>query len=399
MKEKIKLGLIGLGCRGMEVLENVILLMEDIEVVAVCDVYQDRCENAAKMLKEKASTDVKSYLDYNELLTSAKPDAVYIATSWQTHMQIAIAAMNAGVAAASEVSGAFSVDESWELVKTWEKTKTPCMLMENCCYGQDEMMVMNMAKLGVFGEIVHCGGSYCHDLRHEVSFGRDNRHYRLDNYMLRNCENYPTHEFGPIAQILGINRGNKMLTLSSFASKSAGLHSYIKEHRPDDAALLDYQFAQGDVITTVIKCAGGQTIVLTLDTTLPRAYSRGLKIQGTKGLFMEDNRSIFIDGVHNKYDAEWKKQFNNVDEFREEYDHPVWKKFTQEEIKGGHGGMDWLEFKEFIEALKNDQPMPIDVYDMASWAIISLLSEESIALGGQPVTVPDFTNGKWLTRR
>ncbi len=399
MKKQLKIGIIGVGGRGTAILEQVILPMEDINVIAVCDCYEDRCLNAIKLINEKNGNDAKMFLDYKELLQLKELDAIYIATSWQTHLEIAIAGMNAGISVASDVSGAYSLEECWELVKTSERTGVPCMLMENCCYGRDEMMVMNMVKQGVFGDVIHCGGGYHHDLREEISFGRENRHYRLDNYMNHNCENYPTHELGPIAQVLNINRSNRMLSLTSTASKSAGLHQYILDKKPDDNALNSWEFAQGDVVTTVIKCALGQTITLTLDTTLPRAYSRGFKVQGTKGMYMEDNRSIFIDGEHNKYDFNWKDQWNNVENYREKYDHPMWKKYLAEGVKGGHDGMDWLVFTEFFNAIKNDKPLPIDIYDMASWLIISLLSEQSIAMGGQPVSIPDFTNGKWLTRK
>ena len=398
MKKIFNIGVIGLGCRGISVMKDVLLEMDNVNVVAVCDVYEDRCETASALVKERNDNTPVAFTDYHKMLENSKLDAVFIATSWQTHIEIAIAAMECGVPVASEVSAAFSVQECWDLVKTYERTKTPLMMMENCCYGRDEMMVMNMVKQGILGEIIHCAGGYHHDLRDEVCFGKEKRHYRLDHYMRRNCENYPTHELGPIAQILNINRGNRMLTVNSISSKSAGLQQFVQEKKADDTTLMNYPFAQGDVITTVIKCAGGQTITITLDTTLPRAYSRGFKVQGTKGMFMEDNRSIFLDGVHNEFDFKWKEQFNNVDTYREEYDHPVWKEYETEGVKKGHDGMDWLEFAAFFDALEHDKPMPIDIYDMASWLIISLLSEESIAMGGHPVPVPDFTNGKWLTR-
>ena len=146
------------------------------------------------------------------------------------------------------------------------------------------MMAMNMVKQGLFGEIVHCSGGYCHDLRDEIAFGKEKRHYRLRNYLARNCENYPTHELGPIARVLDINRGNRMVSLSSTASGSAGLHEFILKNKPDDAELRDAEFAQGDIVTTVIKCERGETIVLTLDTTLPRSYDRAFTIRGTAKL-------------------------------------------------------------------------------------------------------------------
>lgn len=393
-----KISIIGLGCRGQELMSSVFMPMKNVMVTSVCDVYEDRCLKAVEKIKKENGNSAAYYLDYKELLAKEKPDAVYIATSWQTHFEIALDALKAGVPAACEVSPAFSMDECWELVKVQEATKTPLMFMENCCYGRDEMMVMNMIEKGVFGEIVHCDGAYAHDLRKEVAFGRENRHYRLDNYIHRNCENYPTHELGPIAQIMGVNRGNRIVSVASFSSRAKGLEAYIRSNPEADKSLLKKGFNQGDIITTVITCANGETIRITLDTTLPRAYSRGFTVHGTKALFTEDNMSLFIDGVHNQYDFDWKSQYNNVERYREQYEHPVWDKFLHDGVQGGHGGMDWLEFEDFFRHLESGEPMPVDVYDMAVWTAVSLLSEESIRLGGMPQAMPDFTCGKWMTR-
>jgi len=307
-------------------------------------------------------------------------------------------ARRAGKYTAVEVAGAYSVEDCWKLVRTHEETGVPCMMLENCCFGRDELMVLNMVRRGLFGEVVHCQGGYRHDLREEVSTGREMRHYRFRNYLYRNCENYPTHELGPIANVLDINRGNRMLTLVSVASKAAGLHEYLlREKGPDyDAAKMN--FAQGDVVTTIIKCARGETICLTLDTTLPRAYSRGFHVQGTKGMYMEDNKSVFLDGKDNEYDFKWNERWNSAEEYREQYDHPVWKKYLAEGVRGGHDGMDWLVFRSFFDAAKAGAPAPIDVYDAAAWMSISCLSEQSVAMGGAPVPIPDFTNGKWMER-
>lgn len=395
--KKFSVAVIGLGCRGAEVMKSVLLPMECTNISSVCDVYEDRCLNAVELVKEKNGNTPNWYTDYRELFRKEKPDAVYIATSWQTHFEIAMFALEAGVAVACEVSPGFAMDECWQLVKTWETTQTPLMLMENCCYGRDEMMVMNMIQKGVFGEIVHCDGAYAHDLREEVSYGEKNRHYRLDNYRTRNCENYPTHELGPIAQILGINRGNRILTVSSVSSRAAGLQEYISSH--PDCGQTGVRFNQGDVITTLLRCANGETVRITLDTTLPRPYSRGFTVHGTKAIFTEDNGSLFLDGVHNKYDFKWKEQWGNVEQYRDEYEHPVWDSFLHDGVRGGHGGMDWLEFEDFFRHLESGEPMPIDVYDMAVWTAVSILSEESITLGGQPLAMPDFTRGKWMTRK
>ena len=398
MGKKIRVGQIGLGGRGFGLLQNVILLQEDVEVVAVCDLYEDRTQAAAQAIKEKQGHDPVMTANYHDIIAMENVDAVVVTAAWECHIDPAIEAMRAGKYVGVEVGGAYSVEDCWRLVRTYEETGVPCMLLENCCYGREELLVMNMVKKGLFGEIVHCQGGYRHDLRHEITNGRENRHYRLRNYMNRNCENYPTHELGPIAKILGINRGNRMVSLNAVASKAAGLHEYILKEKGPDYDLANTIFAQGDVVTTIIKCAHGQTISLTLDTTLPRAYSRGFHIQGTKGMYMEDNRSIFLDDVHNQYDFEWKKQWDNVEEYFQEHEHPIWKKYQEDGLVGGHGGMDGLVFGAFFDAVRNKKQVPIDVYDMAAWMSITALSEESIAKGGAPVAIPDFTNGRWTHR-
>ncbi len=398
MIDKIRVGMIGLGARGMGLLKGIILHMEDVEVVAVCDLYQDRCDQAADSVAEKGTARPLVTRDYREVMALGNIDAVVIGASWADHTEIAIAAMEAGIYAACEVGGAYSIQECWKLVEAYERTRVPCMIMENCCYGRDEMMVLNMVKQGVLGEIVHCEGGYLHDLREEIAFGKENRHYRLSNYIHRNCENYPTHEIGPIAKVLDINRGNRMVSLVSMASKAKGMQAYIRKEKREDAELAQTEFMQGDIVTTIIKCAHGETITITLDTTLPRYYSRGFKVQGTQGMYSEDNHSIYLDGVHDAFHMGWKEQWGNVEQFRERYDHPLWKKYIAEGVKGGHDGMDWLVFSDFFESVKNGSETPLDVYDMAAWMSISALSEESIALGGHPVAIPDFTNGKWMTR-
>jgi predicted dehydrogenase len=396
MKDIVKVGVIGLGARGMSLLSSILLQMNDVKVVAVCDKYEDRCEAAAEKVEAAYGERPTWTTDYKRIMEMAEVDAVVISASWTEHVNMAIAAMEAGKYAACEVGGAYSVQECWRLVETYERTNVPCMLMENCCYGRDEMMVMNIVKQGMFGEIVHASGGYHHDLREEIASGIENRHYRLANYLKRNCENYPTHELGPIAQVLGINRGNRLLSLVSMSSKSSGMKDYLRRVKPEASHLIDAEFMQGDVVTTIMKCALGQTITLTLDTTLPRAYSRGFTIRGTRGMYAEDTRSLYLDGQHDHDDP--VKLWGNTEQYRDQFEHPLWKTYLEEGIKGGHDGMDWLVFSGFFDAVKKGVQTPIDIYDMAAWMCISTLSEDSIALGGHPVAIPDFTNGNWIQR-
>lgn len=397
--KNLKVGIIGLGNRGYWLMKDVILLMPGIKVTAVCDVYEDRNEKAAALTEELCGHRPAMETDYKKLIARDDVDIVVITCAWEGHVQIAIEAMEAGKAVGMEVGGAYSIKQCWDLVDTYEKTKTPFMFLENCCYGRRELMALNMVQHGLFGDVVHCRGAYMHDLREEVSKGEENRHYRLRNYIHRNCENYPTHELGPIAKILQINHGNRMLSLTSMSSKASGLHEYIKDRMPDNNTLSHTTFAQGDVVNTMIKCAGGETILLTLNTTLPRFYSRDFTVCGTKGMYEEENDSVYLDKKYTlEEEMEWKKFWGNAKEYEEEYDHPIWKKFLNDGVHGGHGGMDWLVFEAFFDSIRNNTLCPIDVYDAASWMCITALSEESIALGGQPVAVPDFTNGAWTSR-
>lgn len=391
--DKIKLGIIGLGQRGSGLL-NEITQMDDIEIYAVCDSYKDRTEDAFKVIKEKCGNEPVMTQDYRDILKMPEIKAVLISAAWEAHADLAIASMRAGKWTALEVGGAYDISDCHKLVDTYEETKTPFMFLENCCYGRRELMCLNMAKSGVFGEIVHCDGAYMHDLREEVSSGAERRHYRLQNYIHRNCENYPTHELGPIAKLLNINNGNRMLSLASFASKSAGLHDYVLDKCGSDDSLAAVDFRQGDVITTIIKCAGGETILLSLNTTLPHPYSRNFNVHGTHAYYAENNDSIFFNG--DEGEGDWKPNWGNADKLSEQYDHPLWKEYLNDGVHSGHGGMDWLVLRAFFESVKENKLPPINVYDAAAWMSISALSEQSIAIGGAPVPIPDFTRGKWI---
>lgn len=397
---KFRVAVIGLGNRGSSILSNVLLKTERADIVAVCDEYADRVEQAIAAVKERRGNEPVGFTDYKQLFEKVQLDAVYVATSWETHTEISVYALRKGVPTAMEVGGAYTINELWELVKAYEETKTPFMFMENCCFNDREMLVANMAKAGVFGKIVHAEGAYGHDLREEIASGKQKRHYRLRNYLNRNCENYPTHELGPISKILKINEGNCFVSLVSVASCSAGMEGYVTLHSDEYPELAGKKFNQGDIVTTVITCAGGETIMLRLDTTLPRYYSRRLSLRGTKGFYEMDLNGVFIDGMpepggFSKPQLSAQSIMNNLTEYENEYLPDMWKNMTEEQRKSGHGGMDYFEFKEFFDALEQNKEMPISVYDAAAWMAVTVLSEQSVAQNGAPQLFPDFTNGRW----
>lgn len=405
MNDTINLAVIGLGVRGYGVIKDVILKMPDVSIVSVCDIYEDRVQKAVSLVAAHQDAAPQGFTDYKEALSVENIDGVLIITSWQMHDEITFYAMEKGIPVGCEVAGAFSLNDCFELVKIHHKTKTPYMMLENCCYGKEELMITAMVRQGLFGEVVHCSGSYSHDLRPEVAWGIENRHYRFANYKYRNCENYPSHELGPIAKLLNINRGNRIVSVTSVASKAAGLDEYIRQQseiRPIPEYLKNIKFAQGDIVSTILKCAGGETILLRLDTTLPRFYSRDFTVRGTKGMYEQATNSIYFPGTIEEYFEPvktYEKIINNAVEYEEKYLPALWRNITAEEQAAGHGGMDCFVYRAFLDAVKNKTDMPIDVYDAATWLAVTALSEQSIAAGGETQYMPDFTHGMWLTAK
>lgn len=395
MKEKVKIAYLGLGRRGYGVLEKCFAEMADVEITVLCDPYEPALQKGAELLAEKKRPQPTLTTDYEEAIHHPEVDAVVIMTGWHEHAMLAEKSVLAGKYTAVEVGCAFDLQECFRLVEAYEKTKAPLMMLENCCYGRREMMALILVKQGLLGEVVHCAGGYMHELPEMElfkEFNPEHPHYRLDSYIYRNCEQYPTHELGPIAKVLNIHHGNRMMTLSSFASKSRGLKEAARRLLGEDSPYANMEYKQGDIITTVITCANGETIQLTLDTTLPRPYySRGFTVRGTKGMYSEERKSVLLEGMQEPVE-------NNEEEMYAKYDHPLHAEYTALGERGGHGGMDWLVCRAFIESVKNGTNTPIDAYDTALWMSIASLSEKSIARGGMPVDIPDFTNGKWFGR-
>ena len=341
----------------------------------------------------------KGFTDYRKMLEMKELDAVITPSSWTSHVRVCLDSMDAGKYVATEVGGATSVEECWSLVRKYEETKVPCMMLENCCYGREELTILHMIRMGLFGEVVHAEGGYCHDLRSEICMGAEARHYRLENFRHRNGEIYPTHEIGPIAKYLNINRGNRMVSLVAMASKSVGLNDWAKRNRGEDDPLAKARFNEGDIVTTMIRCANGETISLKHGCSLPRPYSRCNVVEGTRGLWMEDKHAISIEGI-TKNQGGWDPEcWEDLDNYYDRYEHPLWVKYRENGIFGGHGGMDGLVLRAFLCAVKKGTQTPIDVYDTAAWMAITPLSEESIAMGSLPVPIPDFTHGDWINPR
>ncbi len=412
MQNKVRLGFIGTGLRGQDHVE-LALRRDDVDIVAICDIQQVMIDatlklftDAKKPMPEVIKGDVHAY---RKLLDRKDVDAVIIATPWEWHFPMAIDALKAGKHVGCEVIAASNLDELWTLVNTVEQTGLQYMMLENVCYRRDVMAIMNMVWKGMFGEMVHLQGGYQHDLR-DVKFndgihpygggvefgakGFSEAQWRTQHSVNENGDLYPTHGIGPIAMLTDINRGNRFTSLVSFASKTRGLHEYIVKLGGENHPNAKVNFKLGDVVTTMIQTAQEETILLQHDTSLPRPYSLGFRVQGTKGLWMDVNQSLYIEGVSKNPDR-WEA----AKPYLEQYDHPLWKKFENDTIGAGHGGMDFFVLHEFVEAIKNNTPTPMDVYDAAAWTAITPLSKDSIAGKGKTMEFPDFTKGLWKSRK
>ncbi|SDD20415.1 Oxidoreductase family, NAD-binding Rossmann fold [Mucilaginibacter pineti] len=407
---KVKLGYIGVGARGMSHISEGVL-RDDVEIVAICDTQERSLKICRDYIAKKGKPAAKEYtggLDaYKRLLDDKTIDAVIIATPWQFHYQQSIDAMKAGKYVGCEVIAGLTVDEHWDIVHTSEKTGIPYMTLENVCYRRDVMAALNMVRQDVFGELVHLEGGYQHNLRN-VLFNDGKRYYgggvefgpnalseaqwRTQFNVDRDGDLYPTHGAGPCMHYANINAGNRFTSISSFSSKARGLAAYVEQLSPGNKnAKINYK--NGDVTTTMINCANGETVLLSHDTHLPRPYSLGFRVQGTKGLWMDVNQSVYIEGKSK--DDEWEPAQTWFDK----YDHPLWKKYEKLAEGAGHGGMDWFVFNGFIEAVKQKKQTPIDVYDSVTMSVIAPLSTKSLKEGNATLEFPDFTKGKWKDRK
>jgi hypothetical protein len=284
-------------------------------------------------------------------------------------------------------------------------------ILENVCYRRDCMAALNMARQGLFGELLHGGCGYQHDLR-DVKFNDGSSYtyqkggelrmgpsafaeaqWRTQHSISRNGDVYPTHGIGPVANCMDINHGNRFLSLSAMATRSRGLHKFIVDNGGENHPLAKVRFNLGDIVTSMIKCANGQTVIVAHDTNSPRPYSLGFRIQGTEGLWMNDGDHVYVEGQSKPH------RWDDSDAWFKKYDHKLWATLDANAREAGHGGMDYVMMYDFIDAIRNKRPVPMDCYDAAAWSAISGLSEMSVARGGAVVDFPDFTRGQWIHRR
>lgn len=407
---KLRVGFIGVGLRGRSNLD-LVLRRNDCVVLCVADPDPKAIASAMKMFDNSGIEKPVAYqagdFDYLNMLDKEKLDAVIISSPWIWHSRQSIASMKRGLYVGCEVSGAFSLDQCWQLVNTHEETGSHFFFLENVCYRRDVMAVLNMVRKNLFGELIHLECGYQHDLRN-VKFNDGKSVYsrgsefgesalseakwRTVHSLHRNGDLYPTHGLGPVMNYIDINRGNRFTHLVSMSTKSRGLQAYLNEIDPTHPnAKLEWKL--GDVVTTLIQSSNGEKVLVSHDTNLPRPYSLAFRVQGTRGLWMDVNKSIHIEGSSEAHRWDDQKQW------LEKYDHPLWKRYENDAAGAGHGGMDWFMINAFVEYAKRKAAPPIDVCDAATMLAITPLSEKSIAMGSAPMPIPDFTNGRWISKK
>ena len=410
-KEILNVGLIGVGLRGTNHLNN-LLSREDCNIIAICDIDEKRISIAQDLITKKGQKKAQVFgkydYDYRNLLALKEIDAIIISTPWLWHTKMSKDSMKAGKYTAVEVSAANTMEECWDLVNVHEETGSHLMILENVNYRRDILAVLNMVKQNVFGELLHFRCGYQHDLRFvkfndgKTPYGKgaefgekgiSESAWRTQHSLLRNADVYPTHGVGPIATMCDINRGNRFVSMTSHATKGVGLNKYIKDVGGKDHPNAKLKFKQGDIITSTIETANGETIIVTHDCNSPRPYSLGFRVQGSEGLWEVDGNRIYIEGKTEK-----SHRWDDATKWLEQYDHPLWKKFGEHAEGAGHGGMDFFVINAFVESAKQNIAPPLDAYDAAAWSAITPLSEVSIANNGEPQDFPDFTRGDWVKR-
>lgn len=402
--EKVRVAMIGVGERGYPHTTQMAVI-PGCEVVAICDVYQDLADKAADYVQKKTGQKPATYCngehDYLRMLKEVKPDAVIISTPWEWHAPMCIDSMKNGAHAFVEVPMAITMKELWDVIDTSEKTQKHCMMMENCNYGREELMFLNMVRQGVIGDLLHGEAAYIHELRGQMkSENRGCGSWRNYHYAGRDGNLYPTHGLGPVAQYMNIARKDDTFNrIVAFGSPSMGRAAYAKKNFPADHKWNKLNYICGDISTSIIKTNMGRTIMVQWDETSPRPYSRHNLIQGTLGTLAgyPTRAAGELISPNGNYHS-WLEGDAALAPLFAKYDHPLYKRIGDLAVKmGGHGGMDFIMLSRMIECLRNGEPLDQNVYEGALWSAVGPLSEKSVAEDGMPQVFPDFTRGDWKT--
>jgi predicted dehydrogenase len=397
-KRNVRLGIVGTGNRGKSLLGS-LLGMEGLEYPALCDINRENLAAAQTMVTRAGHAEPEGYWkteeSFRELMQRDDIDAVIIATPWNWHTPMAVWGMKCGKYVGVEVPAALSLEECWDLVRTHEQTRVPCMMLENWSFRRDNLAVLNMIRAGLLGEIVHCHCAHSHDcIDHWFFDPLGNARWGADYLVKYDRSQYPTHALGPVLSWMDINCGDAFATLTATSTRSLGINAYFARKFGPDHPSARRVYKQGDIVTCMVRTQKGKSIVINYDMQLPRPYDNRWMIQGTLGVYDEDQRSVYLTGQSPKY-HEWEP----FEPYQEKFDHSWWKAMRGAQGEPGHGGTDELELSLLLDAVRTKSRTPIDIYDSVTMSCVIPLSEQSISRGGAPVDCPDFTGGQWRARK
>ena len=398
--DRIRVGVIGVGGRGTSAVHR-LCNVPGVEVTALCELIDERARTAADRMKKNGFKEPKLFVgpeEFKRMCDSGLCDAVHINTNWESHVEIALYAMRAGLHTFVEVPGCRTIDDAWEMVETCEKSRVHCMMLENCCYGDDEMLMIEAARLGILDELCHAEAEYIHETRggdwYQSFHARDVIFSSLEVMINNTGALYPMHALGPLGLSLNINRGDKFDRLVSMGSEGFIWQETAKRKFGPDAPVSRVKFEANDFNNTIISTATGKTILLRQCNNVPGPYSRQYKLYGFKGRLYANPLQVAIEEELGA-GAEWMND-EKLKEFKNRYQSDMWKKWGDLAKKsGGHGGMDYMMDFRWSYCLRNGLPLDMSVYDLAAWSSIIPLSQESVRGGSKPVEIPDFTRGQW----
>lgn len=407
--ETVRVGFIGIGGRGSSHVQR-FSRIEGVEIKALCDLHANRVDKSIKSIQEHIQDDPDAYYgggkEWKKVCERDDIDLIIISTPWKLHAPMAAYAMEQSKHVGVEVPAAISIEECWQLVEISERTQKHCMMLENVNYDSFELLTLNMARQGFFGQIIHGEGAYIHDrVNSDTRWDRDKEdhnqfgfaEWRLQANVNRNGNLYPTHGLGPISNIMDLNYGDQMDYMVSISSDDFTLTDKMEEVAKQDDYFESYAGLnyRGNMNTSIIRTQKGRTIMLQHDVSSPRPYSRIHLISGTHGVARKYPLPGRIANSHEGWLSEAK-----LNALKEKYTPNIITKVSSKAQQiGGHGGMDTVMTWRMIDCLRNGLPLDMDVYDAALLSAVGPLSEWSVARGGKPVNVPDFTAGAWKTNK
>ena len=404
--ERIRVAIVELEGHGLGAIRRLAMIPR-VEIAAVWDADPERIAAARKVLSELGRPAAREFWGdegWKAMTEAGVADVLYnCCRDGSIHSSISLYAMDRGLHVMTEVlaelPGAITLDDCWALVEASERNRVNCMMLECCCYGEFELLALNLVREGVLGEVVRCAGAYVHDQR-VLQFKQ--QQWRLQNALKRKGNFYPTHPLGPLSRVCGMNRGDRLETLVSMESDARSFEGFARMAMKG-TELENVKISRGDANVTLIRTSGGKLITLLNDTATPQPYDRCDLVSGTRGIMSGFSEKTFRvtfekepgDGVAERYfDAD------DARKVRETYRHPLWKEAGSLARRvGGFGDMSFLMDLRWAFCLQNGLPLDTDVYDLATWGSIVDMSDRSVRQGCRSVDLPDFTRGGWKTSK